>query len=73
MLKIFHNLCVRSQKYPMVGGGISITARKRALDDLLFDTSRDSPFQGQPLNGPPMAANRCAGGETEEIVHGGRF
>ena len=45
----------------MVGGGISITARKREPDDLLFDTSRDSPFQGDTLDARPMAANRCAG------------
>ena len=57
----------------MGGSGISITARKREPDDLLFDTSRDSPFHDQPLDADPMAAKRCAGGETEEIVHGGRF
>ena len=73
MLKIFHKLCIKSQKYHICGGGISITAHKRALDGHINVTSRDSPFQGLPPNAYPMAANRCAGGETEEIVHGGRF
>ena len=57
----------------MTGGGISITARKGAWIDPLFDTSRDSPFQGLVPHADPMAANLCPGGETEEIVHGGRF
>ena len=57
----------------MGGGGISITARKRARIDPLFDTSRDSPFQGLTLDDRPMAANRFPGGEIDRTLHGGHF
>ena len=63
---------MHEKKYPMGGGGISMTARKRARIDPLFSTSRDSPFQGLTLDSDPRPAKRCHGGETEGIVHGCR-